>query len=216
MPRIVLIHPYRPSMAPIEAAFSTLWPEAEVCALLDETLYADVAADGTMKSGVTERIDTLVHHAVASGADAVVFTGSTFGPAVDRARAGMTIPVLKADEAMAIHAAQKGGEILLVCTAPRALPVLIANLEAEIARKANAVTISTLVVADAKAALVAGDDNLHDRLIAAAISSRPVPTTLMLGQVSMGRVSSLLSVEMQRTVVTSAEASATYLKAIFS
>lgn len=215
MPRIVLIHPYRPSMAPIEAAFHALWPEAEVYALLDETLYADVAVDGTMKPGMAERIGTLVDHAVMSGADAVVFTGSTFGPAVDQARRGISIPVLKADEAMAIHAAQRGGEALLVCTAPRALPVLVANLETAAQEVGTKVSLSTLVVSAAKAALVAGDPDAHDQLIVDAIMGTAPPTTLMLGQMSMGRVAAMLPPALGAIAVTSPEATVRHLKGMF-
>lgn len=112
-------------MAPIENAFERLWPEAELLSLLDETLYADVSVDGAMAPGVAERIATLVHHAVASGAEAIVVTGSTFGPAVDSARASIDIPVLKADEAMALQAAKRGGAVLLgACIIMRAnMPV---------------------------------------------------------------------------------------------
>jgi len=216
MPRIILIHPYRPSMGPIEAAFAELWPEAEVCALLDESLYADVATDGTMQASVPDRIATLVRHALASKADAIVFTGSTFGPAMDNARAGLSIPVLKADEAMAIHAAEKGGKVLLVCTAGRALPVLVNNLEAAMRERDTAIDISTLVVAEAKAALVRGATNEHDALLVSAIVRQDRPDTLLLGQMSMGRVPALLPPAWREITMTSAEATVQHLQGLLA
>lgn len=216
MPRIVLVHPYRPSMAPIEAAFARLWPEAEVLALLDESLYADVTPEGVMAPSVPARIRTLLRHAVDSGAQAVVFTGSTFGPAVDAARADAPVPVLKADEAMAEVAVARKGPILLVCTAARAVPVIEANIRAAAEARQLPVHLSTLVVPEAKAALVAGDKQAHDRLIAEAIAGAPLPATLVLGQISMADVVPLLPEAYAQVALTSPEASVLHLRERFA
>ena len=210
--RIVLIHPYRPSMAPLLDAFAADWPGAPVMNVLDETLYADVTSEGVAAPDVPGRIDTLLRHAVASGAGAIVFTGSTFGPAVETARRGLSLPVLKADEPMARLAAARGGRALLVCTAPRAIPVIAANVAAAVRESGGALDLDTLAVPEAKAALVAGDEAAHDRLIAKAIAERPAPDSLLLGQVSMGRVAALLPPAHARAAVTSAGATVAYLR----
>jgi Asp/Glu/hydantoin racemase len=128
--RVILVHPYRPTMAPIIDAFARLWPEVEVLNLLDESLYADVGADGVLAPDVFGRIETLLRHAAASRADGVIFTGATFGPAVEAARASLALPVLKADEAMCEAIAACRGRVAILCTARRALPVIRAGVEA--------------------------------------------------------------------------------------
>lgn len=203
-------------MEPIEAAFQQLWPEVEVLSLLDESLYADVGADGVMAPSVPDRIATLVRHAAASGAEAIVFTGSTFGPAVDTARGLIDIPVLKADEAMALEAAARGGNVLLACTAARALPILIRNLEQAAASIGTQLDISTLVIPEAKRALVDGDPELHDSLILEAIARQPAPDSLLLGQMSMGRVARRLPPDHARVALTSPEATVRHLRSLFA
>ena len=44
--RIALIHALKHSIAPIEASFARLWPDARLMNLLDDSLSADVARDG--------------------------------------------------------------------------------------------------------------------------------------------------------------------------
>src|SRR5258708_2748647 len=119
--RIFLVHPYFPTMAPIDAAFKAAWPQAQTVNLLDESLYADVPADGTLSPSLYESVATLLRHCEKNGADGIVFTGTTFGPAVDAARAEIKVPVLRAEEAMADEAVGRGERILLVCTAKRAM-----------------------------------------------------------------------------------------------
>jgi hypothetical protein len=195
-------------MAPIVDAFAAAWPEAEVLNLLDEALYADVSPEGIMGPDVPERVASLLLHARKSRADGIVFTGSTFGPAVDAAKGGIGIPVLKADEAMAEIIAANAKRPLIVCTARRALPVIRGNIAAKAAEKGTAPDISELWVADAKDAIVAGDDAVHDRLIAEAVKSNNAGhDVIAFGQVSMVPAKRLLPADVAERVVTSAEAS---------
>ena len=164
--RIILVHAFLPSMPPIAKAFKEGWPEAEVLNLIDEALYADVTPEGVMKPGVTDRVTSLLEHCVLSGADGIVFTGSTFGPAVDVARRSIPVPVLKADEAMAERAVSIGQHILIVCTAMRAIPIVRGNMEAAAKKAGVQPTIESFCVPGAKDAISAGDEETHDRLIA--------------------------------------------------
>ena len=49
--RIALIHALKHSIVPIEASFAKLWPEARLMNLLDDSLSADLARDGTTDGG---------------------------------------------------------------------------------------------------------------------------------------------------------------------
>ena len=68
--RIALIHALKHSIAPIEASFARLWPDARLMNLLDDSLSADVARDGRLSAAMTERFLTLGRYAVSAGADA--------------------------------------------------------------------------------------------------------------------------------------------------
>jgi hypothetical protein len=99
--RIALIHALAHSPPPIEAAFARLWPEVRRTNLLDDSLSADLARDGALTPAMTERFLTLARYAAGTGADAILFTCSAFGPCIEAcAEALAPMPVLKPNEAM--------------------------------------------------------------------------------------------------------------------
>src|SRR5690606_28344591 len=97
-PRIALIHATPLAIEPIGAAFSRLWPEARTTNLLDDSLSADLAAEGRLTDHMIGRFLTLARYVHGCGADAILFTCSAFGPAIEATAAAMTIPVLKPNE----------------------------------------------------------------------------------------------------------------------
>src|ERR1700712_3080723 len=85
-PRIALIHATPVAIDPIVAAFRRLWPEARPMNLLEDSLATDLAADGRLTEAMIARFLTLARYARGSGADAILFTCSAFGPAIEAAR----------------------------------------------------------------------------------------------------------------------------------
>ena len=73
--RIALIHALRHSIAPIEAAFAKLWPDARLMNLLDDSPSADLAREGRLTDGMTERFLRLGRYAAGTGADAPLHRG---------------------------------------------------------------------------------------------------------------------------------------------
>ncbi len=103
-PRIALIHALAESVAPIRAAFATHWPGAACFDLLDTSLSADLAAAGRLEAEMIARFRTLARYAAGtSGAGgqtaAILFTCSAFGPAIEAVKAGLSIPVMRPNEA---------------------------------------------------------------------------------------------------------------------
>lgn len=214
-PRIYLLHAYRYSVAPCEEAFARLWPEAEAIRLLDEGLYADAGADGSLPDNVVPRLASLFRHCVLSGAKGIVFTGSTFGPAVEAARPGIDVPLLKADEAMSDLAVRSGKRILMLATAKRAMPVIRRNLE-NAARAAGASPeLGEVWVEHAQAANNAGRAADHDGLVAEAVAKNAAGwEVVVLGQMSMAPARAKLTPELAARVLTSPDASALRMKAL--
>ena len=176
--RVFLVHPTALAMAPIDEAFKTLWPQARTINMLDESLYADIPQDGTLAPAIYDRVASLLRHCALSGADGILFSGSTFGPAVDKARTGMRLPVLRAEEAMMEQAVMLGERILLVCTAKRAMPVVRGTLDAAVKRAGVTPHITELWVKGARDAITSGEVAMHDQLIAGQISMVPSRTPL--------------------------------------
>lgn len=205
--RILLVHAYGPSIAPIVEAFKTQWPEAEALNLLDEALYADVGADGVLAPDMPGRIERLLSHAAQSRADGIIFTGSTFGPAVDAARARISIPVLKADEAMCDRIAGRSQRVLVVCTAKRALPVIRANILAAASARGTHPDLTDLCPAGAKDAISDGDHATHDRLIAECVEAAGQYDLIAFGQISMVPAIRLLRPETAERVLATPQCS---------
>jgi Asp/Glu/hydantoin racemase len=212
--RIFLVHPYFPTMAPIDEAFKSGWPEAQIVNLLDESLYADVPPDGTLSPSLYKRVTTLLGHCVNSGADGIVFTGTTFGPAIEAVRPLINVPLLRAEEAMAEQAVSLGRDILLVCSAKRAMPVIRGSLEAAAKRQGIAPQIRELWVSGAKDALATAGMEAHNRLIAREVETAGHAGVIVIGQISMVGACAYLSPDITPRVVTSLNAAVARMRAL--
>lgn len=123
--RIARVHALEESVAPIRDAFATHWPEADAFDLLDTALAPDRAARG-LDTEVSARIGLLADYAVTlARADAVLFTCSAFGPAIQAAAVRTKVPVLTPNES-AFRAAIEGGSRLgvIVTFEPSLAPLL--------------------------------------------------------------------------------------------
>ncbi|HXD52911.1 MAG TPA: arylsulfatase, partial [Burkholderiales bacterium] len=98
-PKIYLIHAADVAMPPIVASFRAHWPQAHIVNLLEDGLMNDLAADGRLTDTMTERFVQIGHYCVKAAADAILFTCSAFGPAIEECRRQVAIPVLKPNEA---------------------------------------------------------------------------------------------------------------------
>ena len=100
MSRIGLIHATPLAVQPIAASFAALWPQARLHNILDDSLSVDRARDGRLTESMTQRFIDLSHYAVRCGCEALLFTCSAFGPAIEAAAARCGVPTFKPNEAM--------------------------------------------------------------------------------------------------------------------
>jgi len=211
-PRIALIHATPVAIAPIVDAFKQLWPEARTTNLLEDSLAPDLAADGRLTDAMIERFLTLARYVHGCGADAILFTCSAFGPAIEAARAAMPIPVLKPNEAMLDEALAAGSNISLIATFEPSIPSMQAELD-ELARgKSMKIRITTRAVPEALKALLAGNADEHDRLIAKAAADVGPCNALLLSQFSMASAARLIPALQGRKVLTSPASAITRLR----
>jgi Asp/Glu/hydantoin racemase len=214
--RIFLLHVYLPSMVAVDRAFRDIWPEAGVFNLLDESLYADISPDGDVPASVADRIANFLRHCELSGADGIVFTGSTFGPTIEQVRGCVSIPVLTADEGAAEAAVQAGHSILILSTAARSMPVSRRGLENAAARAGVQPAIAAKVVEGAKAALDAGDLAGHNRLIRAAVDKADGYDVIVFGQMSMEAALEGAGPEVASRIITTPRSSAMKMRSILT
>lgn len=211
-PRIALIHATPVAIDPIVETFKRMWPEARTTNLLEDSLSADLAAEGRLTDRMIERFVALARYAHECGADAILFTCSAFGPAIEAVQRTLDIPVLKPNEAMLEEALAAGPRIGLLATFVPSIPALKAELE-QMARKKNIkVEIVTRAVPDALAALHKGDTAEHDRLITEAAEAIGHCDALILGQFSMASAARLIKPLDGCKVLTSPASAVTQLK----
>ena len=186
--RIALIHALKHSIAPIEEAFSRIWPEARLANLLDDSLSADLSEQGALTPAMTERFLTLARYAAGCGARGILFTCSAFGPCIEACALELApLPVLKPNEAMieeAIASAGHGARIGLLAT----FPATLESMPAEFAAVDPSVTIVPCLSEEALEALNRGEAQAHDRLVAAAAArSLAGCDVIALAQFSLAR-----------------------------
>lgn len=204
--RIALIHALKHSIVPIESSFAKLWPEATLMNLLDDSLSADLARDGRLTDAMTERFMAIGRYVVGTGADAILFTCSAFGPCIEAvAREHAPMPVLKPNEAMIEQAVAKGRRIGLLST----FPPTLASMPSEFP---SSIELVPKLAEGALAALDQGDRQEHDRLVIKASTDLRDCDLIALAQYSMAPAASLVAQATGRPVLTTPDSAVLKLK----
>jgi len=203
-------------MQPIEEAFKQLWPAARITHLLEDSLSADLAAEGRLTGRMIERFIALARYTHGAGADAILFSCSAFGPAIEAAAASVRIPVLKPNEAMLEEALAAGSRIGLLATFEPSLPALKTELEQMARNRKIALEVTTRAVPAALTALHAGCAADHDRLIADAAQEIGECDALILGQFSMASAANAIPARPKRRVLTSPNSAVARLKELLA
>jgi hypothetical protein len=183
-PRVVLVHAVPVAVAPVEAAFQRLWPQARRSNLLDDGLPAALERAGGLTPELHERIARLVDHAVGIGAQGVLFTCSAFGDAIAAKAACTPIPVLKPDQAMFDQALKAGRRIGMLATFAPAVPNMERDFRAAAQRRGIEVDIESVCVPEAMDAAREGDTARHNRLLVEAAPQLAHCDAVMLAQFS--------------------------------
>jgi Asp/Glu/hydantoin racemase len=208
--RITLVHALKHSIAPIEASFARLWPDARLMNLLDDSLSADLARDGRLTEAMTGRFLSIGRYAASTDADAILFTCSAFGPCIEAvAREHAPMPVLKPNAAMIEQAAARGRKIGLLSTfAPT-----LASMPPEFPRS---IEIVPKLAAGALAALDRGDRAEHDRLVAEASRELRGCDLIALAQYSMAPAAALVAEASGLPVLTTPDSAVLKLKELLA
>jgi len=210
--RIALIHALKHAIPPIEEAFARLWPEARLANLLDDSLSADLARDGSLTPAIYQRFLTLARYAASTGADGILFTCSAFGPCIEAcARDLAPLPVLKPNEAMideAVSLAGPEGKVGLLAT----FAATLASMPPEFAAAAPTLTLIPCLAEDAMAAMDRGDLNGHDQAAARAAATIGDVDVIALGQFSLSRAHKLVAAASGKPVLTTPDSAVRKLR----
>jgi Asp/Glu/hydantoin racemase len=158
---------------------------------------------------MVQRFLALGRYATAAGTDAILFSCSAFGPAIDAVTKDLApLPVRKPNQAMIEQAVRLGGRIAIVSSFQPTLD----SIPAEFPVGSDLVPV---FVAGAMAALSAGDTKTHDRLVVEACQDIAFDV-IALTQFSIARAAPALERATDKPVLTTPDAAVMDLKALES
>ena len=212
-PRIVLLHGTPVAMEPIQRAFATRWPEAEIVNLLDDSLSVDRARDHDMTPRMFERFVELGGYAHRIGAEAILVTCSAFGPAIERMARELPVPVLKPNEAMFREAIRRGRRVGMLATFAPSVLTMTEEFEQFVGEAGGeaggGATLETIVVEGAMDALRKG----HNALIAARAPELAHCDAIMLAHFSTSRALAAVTAAVATPVLTAPDAAVDRIRA---
>ena len=190
MTRIALIHATPLAVGPIANAFADLWPAAQLQNILDDSLSQDRARDGQLSAAMTQRFVDLTAYALGCGCEAILFTCSAFGPAIEAAALTTTRPVLKPNQAMfdmALATPHTAGvlHVGLLATFEPSIASMAQELRDMAQQQGLALAIHSAHVPEAMDDLGRGHADLHHQKIAHAVTHLPACDVIVLAQFSM-------------------------------
>jgi Asp/Glu/hydantoin racemase len=164
-------------------------PDVDVFNLVDDSLIKDVIAHGRLRPRTARRVVQLVAAAEDAGADFIMVTCSSIGPAVETAATLSAVPVLRVDRPMAEQAVQMGTSVGVIATLPTTLEPT-ADLVRRCALAAGEdVQLTARLCEGAFDALMGGDPATHDAMVADALKELAGQVDVIaLAQASMARV----------------------------
>jgi Asp/Glu/hydantoin racemase len=178
------------SLPPVFAALAEeLLPEIDLFHIVDESLLNVTRKTGALTAVTRRRVLGYLESAAEAGADLVLVTCSSIGPAVDAAREFVPVPVLRVDEAMADEAVRLGNRVGVIATLTTTLEPTAALVERRARVTGKDVEVVTHVCNGAFDALQAGDRDRHDELVSEGVRRLAAEVdVIVLAQASMARV----------------------------
>ena len=213
-PRIFLVHAVDVSMAPASNSFKKLWPEASIVNLLDESLAIDMLADGKMTPRMVERFARLGQYCVDAGADAILFTCSAFGEAINNLKTLQKIPILTPNQALFEELLQIGGKAAMLTTFTPSVQALRSELSDMAATLGLKPDVDSYMVEGALDELLAQRGHEHDRLIAQRVSGLSHYPTIVLGQFSMAQAALHPEIKSSARILTTPDCAVRKLKGL--
>ncbi len=164
-------------------------PNVDVFNIADDSLVKGIREAGSLTATIARRVTNYLESAELAGADYIMVTCSSIGPAVEAGAKLMGVPVLRVDQPMADKAVAAGKKIGVIATLSTTLEPTADLIQRRAAIAGKQIELTSKLVEGAFEALMAGDGVTHDTKVAAALKdlSRQVEV-IVLAQASMARV----------------------------
>jgi len=201
---LVIIHTGPVTVQPLNALAPELLPGVRVVNIVDDSLLKDTMAAGQVTPAVTRRLSQYMMIAQDMGADLILNACSSVREAADVAAQLVSVPVAKIDTAMARHAVSSASRIGVAATVQTTLDPTARLIEQTAKDMGKTVSVTRKLCEGAFEALLAGDTQRHDEIVARNLVELASSVDLIvLAQVSMGRVAGSLGDKVAVPVLTS-------------
>jgi Asp/Glu/hydantoin racemase len=164
-------------------------PGVQVFNIVDDSLIKNVIKCGELRPDTARRAVGYAASAESAGADFILYTCSSIGPAVETAATLTRVPVLRVDQPMADKAVQTGRRIGVIATLSTTLDPTtdLVKRRATVAEKQ--VQVISKLCEGAFDALMSGDTAKHDAMVGKALKELSSEVdVIVLAQASMARV----------------------------
>lgn len=164
-------------------------PQVETFNIVDDSLIRAIGVKGSLTPDIARRVAGYITSAEAGGADFILVTCSSIGPAVEASASSVGVPVLRVDQPMADKAIQTGRRIGVIATLPTTLNPTSDLVLRRAMLAGKTIELTSQLCEGAFAALMSGDGAKHDTLVAAALKELAEKVdVIVLAQASMARV----------------------------
>lgn len=164
-------------------------PGVNVFNIADDSLVKGIIASGSLTATISRRVASYLESAELAGADYILVTCSSIGPAVEAAAKLIGVPVLRVDQPMADQAVQMGKRVGVIATLPTTLAPTADLILRRAVSAGKKIELTSRLCEGAFDALMSGDAAKHDVIVTAALKelSQQVDV-IVLAQASMARV----------------------------
>jgi Asp/Glu/hydantoin racemase len=164
-------------------------PGVEVFNIADDSLVKGIIAAGSLTAQISRRVAGYLESAELAGADYIMVTCSSIGPAVEAGAKLIGVPVLRVDQPMADQAVATAKKIGVIATLATTLEPTADLIRRRAEKAGKKIELTSRLCEGAFEALMSGDAATHDAKVAAALQelSKQVEV-VVLAQASMARV----------------------------
>jgi Asp/Glu/hydantoin racemase len=190
--------------------------DIKVFNIVDDSLIKNTIERGELTQDTMRRVVDYIGLAERGGADFVLATCSSIGPAVEMAAKLSKIPVLRVDQPMSDLAIQTGAKIGVVATLSTTLEPSTDLVRRRAIAAGREIKLISRLCDGAFDALMSGKPEVHDEKVASVLKelSNEVDV-ILLAQASMARVAGQLSEEDKKVpILTSPELAIQHIASI--
>lgn len=191
-----LIHTSATLVPMFQQLVSEYLPNVKVFNIVDDSLIKNTIACGELTPTTARRVVNYVGSAELAGADFILVTCSSIGPAVEAAAELTNVPVLRVDQPMADLAVRTGKRIGVIATLSTTLAPTCDLVKRRAVAAGKEIELQAVLCEGAFDALMSGDGTKHDEMVGKALRELSAKVdVIVLAQASMARVADALAPE---------------------